>query len=111
MKRYTLTLLPYLVAFAVPTVVLGTLFLASGSSPLYGLFGGAIGLLGALLARAVQVLTEPRSNGNVEWLGTAAELRKAFDRLAAERERERDHEGLRRMLEDIDEAARRERDE
>lgn len=61
MKRAALRALPYLVAFLVPTVVLGVLHAAAGQHSLYGLFGGVVGLLGALLKTATRLLVRRRA--------------------------------------------------
>lgn len=58
--------LPYAVALLVPSVILGVLYVLEGRSPLWGLVGGGIGLLGAALAQAVRVLLpedEPPERG------------------------------------------------
>lgn len=60
MSRPLRTAAPYVVAFLVPAFVLGLLFALAGDPPFYGLFGGGIGLLGALSALATRVLLAPR---------------------------------------------------
>lgn len=78
MRRLALCALPYLVAFGVPAVVLGALYGADGQPPLYGLFGGAIALLGALLMLATQVVIRRRAqeaeiDAVLQWLHKAQE--------------------------------------
>lgn len=92
MKRAALCALPYLVALLVPTVVFGVLFALSNQSPFLGLFGGGIGLVGALSALATRVLLAPRM--------TESEI-EALARELDEEEDWGDHEGLRRLHEDI----------
>jgi len=57
--------LPWLVAFAVPGVVLGVMYALAGAQPsgavLGGLVGGLVGLFGASLAALVRVLLERRA--------------------------------------------------
>jgi len=107
-SRALRTLAPFVVATLVPSAILGVLYVLSGRSPLWGLVGGAIGLLGALLALATRVLMAPRmSETEVEAL--AREL----DEEEGWRDRGHGHEGLRRLHEDIqrDEQERQDRDE
>jgi hypothetical protein len=59
MNRSARVLAPYVAAFFLPAIVLGGLFAASGDTPLYGLFGGGVGLIGALTALATRVLLAP----------------------------------------------------
>jgi hypothetical protein len=59
-SRAPRTLAPYLVALLVPSTILGVLYVFEGRSPLWGLVGGAIGLLGAMLATATRIFTENR---------------------------------------------------
>lgn len=78
MKRAALCALPYLVAFGVPAAVLGVLFVADGQSGLYGLFGGMIALLGALLMLATRLVVRRRAqeaelDEALEWLREAQE--------------------------------------
>lgn len=69
MTRALRRLTPYAVAGLVPSVILGVLYALNGRSPLWGLVGGAIGLIGALLATATRVLLAPRmSESEVEAL-------------------------------------------
>lgn len=78
MRRSTLCALPYLVAFTVPAAALGALFVADGQSPLYGLFGGVIALLGALLMLVTRLVIRRRTqeaelDEALEWLRKAQE--------------------------------------
>lgn len=78
MKRVALCALPYAVAFAVPAVVLGVLYAAAGQSPLYGVFGGSIALLGALLMLVTRLAIRRRTeeaelDEALEWLRKAQE--------------------------------------
>jgi hypothetical protein len=79
-KRLALASLPYLVAALVPTAILGALFSMSGQTPLYGLFGGGIALIGAMLAQIVRVAIANRA--------AEAELDAHFEWLRKEQERD-----------------------
>lgn len=60
MNRTLRTALPYVAAVGVPAVPLAALFAAAGDNALYGLFGGGIGLIGALSALAVRTMLAPQ---------------------------------------------------
>jgi hypothetical protein len=78
MRRSARVVLPYVVAFALPAIVLGALFAASGDTPLYGLFGGGVGLTGALAALATRLMLAPKmTESEIEAL--ARELDEQWD--------------------------------
>lgn len=106
MTRALRTLAPYVVALVVPSVVLGVLYVLEGRSPLWGLVGGAIGLLGAMLATATRVLLAPRmTESEVEALARELDEQEYWGDqppvLRTESMQLPEHEGLRRMHEDI----------
>jgi len=105
-SRAVRTLTPFVVAFLVPSVALGVLYALGGRSPLWGLVGGAIGLLGALAATATRVLLAPRmSESEVEALARELDEQEHWQDWgyrAPDSASDHEHEGLRRMHEDID---------
>lgn len=103
MNRTLRILAPYAIALLVPTALLGVVYALGGRSPLWGLVGGAIGLVGALLATATRVLLAPQMNeSEVEALARELDESEHWEDTA------HGHEGLRRLHQDmtIDEARR-----
>jgi hypothetical protein len=61
MKYWGFRALPYLVALAIPSLIIGGVWSAAGENPIpSGSLSGGIGLFGALLATWVKQLTERR---------------------------------------------------
>jgi hypothetical protein len=88
MRRSARVVLPYVVAFALPAIVLGALFAASGDTPLYGLFGGGVGLTGALAALATRLMLAPKmTESEIEALARELDEQEAWP-IDARRERE-----------------------
>lgn len=99
-------LAPYVVAALVPSTILGVLYVFNGRSPLWGLVGGAIGLLGALAATATRVLLAPKmTESEVEALARELDEEEGWADTAHR------HEGLKRLHEDIARDEERRRDE
>lgn len=97
---------PYLAAALVPSVLLGAVYAVSGRSPLWGLVGGAIGLLGAMLALATRVLLAPRMD-ETELEALAREL----DEQEHWQDSAGGHQGLHRLHEDVTRDEEQRRDE
>lgn len=68
MKQLLLASLPYQAAWIVPTLPLAVLYALGDRSPLWGLIGGLLGLLGALSAWVVRLwLARPTDEIDEHW--------------------------------------------
>jgi hypothetical protein len=106
MTRILRLLAPYAIAVLVPSAILGVLYALNGRSPLWGLVGGGIGLIGALLATATRVLLAPKmGESEVEALARELDEQERWEDTA------HGHEGLRRLHEDVARDEERRRDE
>jgi hypothetical protein len=87
-------ILPLAASVIVPSVLFATVYSSQGENPVWGLFAGAIGLIGALSAEIVRLLQAPHL--------ARRELEEAIRDAVQENRKPEKHEGLARLHVDMD---------